>query len=119
MNPGWVYYEGYTRDLALRSVGPGWAALVNRVFDGLPAGVKIVQVKEKLGALTIYTEPPNDDVTLLVRDAMADSYNTCENCGALGFHRSGPNTITGRNYIRTLCDTCEQIYQTTGDEPWL
>lgn len=81
MEPGTVNYQGYTREVALRSVGPGWAGLVNEMFDNLPEGIKVVQVKEKLGRLVIYTDIPNVDVTARVRSLHTRSGHTCESCG--------------------------------------
>ncbi len=61
--PGNFYAKGYTREGALRSVGEGWAGLVNEAFDALEKltdHVVIDQVKEKYGGLRIYTSPYNE-----------------------------------------------------------
>lgn len=57
----YLYPDGYTRDEALRSVGPGWAELVGRAWDAV-ARVRgtVTQVKEKLGGLRVYYTIPRD-----------------------------------------------------------
>jgi hypothetical protein len=53
--PGDVVLEGYDLDLALRSVGPGWRGLVERVFAAKPEWLRVVQVKEKFAGLRVYS----------------------------------------------------------------
>ncbi len=55
---GFVIYDkqGYDIQLAKDSVGPGWASLIDKVFDAKPPDLRIVQVKEKYAGLRIYTD---------------------------------------------------------------
>ncbi len=94
---------GYDRDLARHSVGSGWASLIDEVFDlrdrDFPS-VRIVQVKEKWGALTVYTagdehdHPAFSEFLAAIRER---SYYVCEECGA-------PGVLRGGGWYRTLCD---------------
>jgi hypothetical protein len=91
--------RGYTLQEGLDSVGPGWAELVREVFAALPAGVVIVQVKEKFGQLRIYHEPYQLDFAAVIDAAEARSAIICEECGAPGtFDQSF-------HWIRVLCPT--------------
>ncbi len=97
---GHVNYKGYTREDALTSVGSGWAQLINRVFDKLASikgTVKIVQVKEKFGGLSIYTDYGNVELDKVIRDVGIESVQTCEQCGTAG-------KIRGGSWYKTLCD---------------
>lgn len=95
-----VNYKGYTREMALSSVGKGWAHLIHRVFDTLEnikGTVKIVQVKEKYAGLRVYTDYTNDELDKIVRDAELESLKTCEQCGQ-------PGKVRGRGWYYTSCD---------------
>lgn len=101
--PGWVISEngGYDRDLALASVGPGWASLINRVFDALERLGKpttIVQVKEKYGGLRIYTDNYVAEFEAIIQQAELESFAMCETCGEPGVLRNNDGW-----YI-TACD---------------
>ncbi|HKW13078.1 MAG TPA: hypothetical protein VJS69_01190 [Candidatus Krumholzibacteria bacterium] len=90
-----VKMEGYTRDQALAAVGKGWAPLVNKIFDQMPPGHRVVQVKEKLSKLRVYARC---DFDALLADLEEKSATICEDCGQPGKLRN----ITG--WMRTLCD---------------
>jgi hypothetical protein len=95
-----VSYKGYTRDMALNSVGPGWAALVNRIFDvmeRIKGTVKIVQVKEKYAGLRVYTDYVNDELQAVIREAERESFKICEECGK-------PGKVRGRGWYYTACE---------------
>lgn len=98
--PGFVVVTGYSRELALQSVGEGWASLVNEVFDrkesyGKP--ITISQVKEKYGGLRIYTNEFDDEFDQFLYDVEMRSFSICEDCGKAGQLRGG-------GWYRTLCD---------------
>lgn len=99
--PGWVDYNGYSREQALQSVGPGWAPLVNRVFDVIDEeklAVLVVQVKEKFGGLRIYAEGPDyERLAPTIFRVEAESYGLCEQCGNPGLLHD----VHG--WYRTLC----------------
>ena len=85
--PTSVTYDGYTRELALQSVGVGWAPLINEVFDKLETikgQIKIIQVKEKWGGLRIYTDYANEELDTVIRSAEERSYEICEVSGKPG-----------------------------------
>lgn len=109
VKPGWVVYNGYTRAMALRSVGPGWVPLVMRLWDWLEQTdpqAHVVQVKEKFGGLRVYIDfskhlPPGGHKPRY--DIEAESFRTCEWCGRPGEPRYD------RHWIKTLCDECRAI----------
>lgn len=96
-----VNYNGYTREYALSCVGPGWAHLVNRVFDVYDEidndQTKIVQVKEKYAGLRIYTSYSTEKLEAAIRAAERESYKTCEVCGK-------PGKTRGHGWIYAACD---------------
>jgi hypothetical protein len=67
--------------------------------------VVAIQVKEKFGGLRFYYEGGDEQIHGMVRMAESWAANTCETCGAPGKMRNG-------GWIRTLCDTHEEEYQT-------
>ena len=86
------------REEALESVGPGWASLINELYDALPQGVMVVQVKEKFGGLRFYTEPFDLIFSATVYEAEVRSLEICEECGEPG----SPKT-NSTYWIKTLC----------------
>lgn len=107
--PGEPFYtdEGYDRELAKLSVGPGWASLIDEAFDKLEELGKptiIVQVKEKYAGLRIYisgyeldSEHPVSQFERFLQDIERRSLQTCEQCGE-------PGEIRGTNTLYTACD---------------
>jgi hypothetical protein len=103
--------KGYTRDEAKASVGKGWRPLLDALYDWMylntaPASqqrdVRITQVKEKYGRLTIYASGSGVDMLFegkLDGLEMASSV-ICEACGAPG------KTRAARPWMLTLCDAC-------------
>jgi hypothetical protein len=113
--------------LAKASVGLGWHGILERLFAAKPEWIKVVQVKEKFGGLRFYLDdgtvrvdfigvgsievPAETDkfsadqavrlqgFRLMVREAEAESYTVCENCGA-------PGKPEGLRWISTLCPPC-------------
>ncbi len=79
----------------------GWRDIVHRLYASIEAvspGHKILQIKEKFGGLRYYVAVDNyADVEALIRDAEAESFMTCEDCGQ-------PCTVTENGWISTLCD---------------
>jgi hypothetical protein len=108
MIPAYVHEVGYTRLLAKSSVGPGWAKLIDKVFDkleDLTSGSgqilltpRIVQVKEKFGGLRIYTSGEgNHPIDDFVYEIEIESFTICETCGK-------PGSLRGGSWYKTLCD---------------
>ncbi|MCA1777618.1 MAG: hypothetical protein LC676_19005 [Loktanella sp.] len=67
----------------------GWYPLLERLFSDVDAirreddltGIKVLQVKQKLGGLRIYVQRGNDRVHERLRQAEAEALETCESCG--------------------------------------
>jgi len=100
---GFVIYDqqGYDLQLAKDSVGPGWASLIEKVFDAKPPGLRIVQVKEKYAGLRIYTDRSDKQFDDLLFDIQNESLTICEECGKPGLVRDG-------GWWTTLCDEHSQ-----------
>jgi hypothetical protein len=88
------------------NVLPGWVPLVDElhaeVLD-LDPNVVVDQVKEKFGGLRYYfstgvSSEIEQQITLLVDAAEAQSFEICEVCGAPGELRRD------RGWLKTLCD---------------
>lgn len=94
---GLVHESGYTLEMALNSVGRGWALLVKEAFLNKMPNVMIVQVKEKFGGLRIYSDRCSDKYHQLLHDIEMRSLQTCEVCGNPGEPRMG-------GWIKTLCE---------------
>ena len=86
--PTYVIHEGYDRELALQSVGDGWASLVNELFDFMEQqkinNVRIVQVNEKWGGLRVYTDMVHDKVDAKITELGKRSFSICEVSGEAG-----------------------------------
>lgn len=90
--------------------GDGWFDLIWKLCEDiekmLPTMVSIpeepfevVQVKEKFGGLRFYVTNANSEILDRISKAEAESYKTCEVCGAPG----QPNNA---GWITTLCEKC-------------
>lgn len=101
VHPTSVSYKGYTKNLALSSVGVGWASLIHEIFDFIEqnkiTNVRIIQVKEKYGGLRIYTDFIHDVLDKKIQDAEVHSFTICEECGA-------PGQLRGGSWYNTLCE---------------
>lgn len=85
--------------------GDGW---YNLLFDSLskiiniaPDNFEIVQIKEKFGRLTIYSDNSTEQIDDIISKAEKASQSICEICGA-------PGKLSKGNWILTLCETCEK-----------
>lgn len=85
----------------------GWRDIVHRLYASIEAvspGHKILQIKEKFGGLRYYVAVDNyADVDALIRDAEAESFMTCEDCGQPGTLR------IDRVWRSTLCDEHDAV----------
>ena len=100
--PGMVDYAGYTLEDAKGCVGKGWHKLLEVVWEALdPKRHKVIQVKEKWGCLRIYVDGTNMYFEGYLDGICAVSRFLCEECGEAGELRS-------RDWIRTLCNACNQ-----------
>jgi len=123
--PGFVISCGYDLPLAQASVGPGWADLVVQAFDALPFGIRITQIKEKFGVLTIHASDSGQPLKRRTSDVidprmsefneklveLADaSRQICEFCGA-----PGEITGAGGGWLKTACPDCAAIRAEKGN----
>jgi hypothetical protein len=85
-----------SREDAKSCVGPGWALLIDAIYDRLPEDAHVLQVKEKWGGLRFYVDGTSELLNF-IDEMEARSLQTCEVCGQPGKPREG-------GWIRTLCD---------------
>ncbi len=92
------------RDVARKSVGPGWAGLIHEAYDLIdlsrPFGVSVTQVKEKYGTLRIYISSASTIFFDALEEICDKSAITCEDCGNPGYTR------WHLGWVRTICDRC-------------
>ena len=91
--------------------GKGWWPLIERVtaaIDSFNAAhpespVEVSQIKQKFGGLRIYHHNVPEDIRLLIDEAVAASWHTCEKCGStIGI------TTNLKGYRHTLCPDCRK-----------
>lgn len=61
----------------------------------------VLQVKEKLGGLRIYTDKSCETINALIDSAQKNAARTCELCGNSGSRRESES-----GWLMTLCDEC-------------
>lgn len=90
-------------------VGPGWHRLLDHLAAklGETAGpdLRVTQIKEKWGYLTVYLDGEKPEDRKIVADVEEQSGLTCERCGEPGF-RCSTGSCSGvqpHYWIRTLC----------------
>jgi hypothetical protein len=110
--PGATTYTGYAG-----YVRPGWIPILDRLAPDLVAlgwDRTLDQVKQKFGGLRFYIsrrsrEPLSPDaisaITRRIDEATAESFRTCEVCGAPG--RTGNPGQLG--WLTTLCFRCFEV----------
>lgn len=82
---------------AKKSVGYGWSKLLEEIYEILPEGAYILQIKEKFGGLRFYVENVPESVQEFIWEKENESGSICEVCGKEGQPRDG-------GWIKTLCD---------------
>jgi hypothetical protein len=90
-----------TRENIKLMVGPGWAKLLDEVYDRLEKfpDSYISQIKEKWGRLRIYVFGVDEATLDFIDDIEERSGMVCEKCGKVGKLRTG-------GWLKTLCDEC-------------
>jgi hypothetical protein len=102
MLPEWFCRErsfflmNMSREDARSCVGPGWASLIDAIYDRLPEDAYILQVKEKWGGLRFYVDGTSELLDF-ISEMENKSLEMCEVCGQPGKPREG-------GWIRTLCE---------------
>ena len=92
-------------------VEKGWWPILERLLPQLKAAhVKNIDlIKEKFGGLRVYLKYPSehDDEAAwqFLQEAVAESYRTCEYCGAPGTVRDQPRGLV---WIKVRCDPCQE-----------
>lgn len=86
------------RTAAKEMVGPGWAGLLDVLYNAMPDGVVVSTVKEKFGCLRVYADGGPANFEQLIEDLEKLSALICKRCGKLGGRRSVGGWIT------TLCE---------------
>ncbi|GIO35720.1 hypothetical protein J41TS12_05810 [Paenibacillus antibioticophila] len=90
-------------------IGDGWYNLICDLFSeieelyrakGLEISLEFAQIKQKFGALTIYTYKTLPEVYDLIRKFQARSLEVCEKCADRGRLRKQVG------WWITLCDSC-------------
>ena len=90
--------------------GNGWKKLITECFielDALNIRIRILQVNEKSGGLSIYYDlngADNVKVEKVVRKYITQAYKTCESCGSI--ENVSTKAITGYRDISTQCEKC-------------
>lgn len=87
----------------------GWYPLLDRLFSNIDdirrdddlTGIKVTQVKQKLGELRVYVHRGNERISDRIRQAEAEALATCEECGGSSL---GIRSISG--YVTNACDPC-------------
>jgi hypothetical protein len=107
---GMVLDTGYDLTLAKNSVGKGWHKLLDAVFAAKPTEVKVVQVKEKFGVLTIYwdgPEPENDDIADVVVDPMVPAPFLSFRPGTPKGYKAFANLVSAAEEVSArICEDC-------------
>lgn len=112
--PYLVNHDGTPYDFSY-DVGSGWGDILRNAFKQIAevyekAGAdfsefSVGQIKEKFGALRIYTGALDADVAdqvyKIIDEAETESCRTCEWCG-------NPGKARGGGWIKTLCDDCNK-----------
>jgi hypothetical protein len=110
--PGATTYTGYAG-----YVRPGWISILDRLAEDLVAlgwDRTLHQVKQKFGGLSFYVgrrdpmplgKEAHDAIDRRIDEARAESFKTCEECGAPG--RTGNPGESG--WLMTLCSRCFEV----------
>lgn len=100
------FFGNVEREYALQCVGPGWAILINHLYDVKPEDTVVEQVKEKFGGLRFYTSATTLEFAEQIEQAEAKSNHICEQCGA-------PGSFDNRfHWIKVLCNKHKKVRTT-------
>ena len=75
----------------------GWYGIIDDMLATMSNNIKVVQIKEKFGALRVYIEPYDAYTQGIIDMAETLSKHTCERCGKPGELR--PDL----GWVKTLC----------------
>jgi hypothetical protein len=88
-----------SRKQAKLMVGPGWAGLLDKLYDKKPRSVHVTQVKEKFGTLRFYVSSCLSDFADFIAEVEKESASVCEQCGKAG-------EVRNLSWVLTLCEDC-------------
>ncbi len=91
-------------------VGKGWRDIIVSYLPRLSKTVKennlnyrILQVKEKFGSLSIYSDGYYDQTDFIIDQIEEDCSKNCEKCG-------NPGTFKADGWYRVTCSECEKEF---------
>lgn len=99
-------------DMMMSEVPPGWETIVRKALlklASLEEGIKILQVKEKFGALRVYYMPYSEHADEIIREAEQECSQACDVCGQSG-------TRTYGTWIRVLCDNHRKEFDNVDED---
>jgi len=99
----------YKREWAKQAVGPGWAKLIDKIYDRLPEDCHISQVKSKWGGLRFYVHGVDEETQNFIASVERESTSICEVCGRLG------KPCDNNGWIETLCNVCQGKKEEEGE----
>ncbi len=88
-------------------IGKGWLPLVDPILlkieelNSHGANIKIEQIKEKWGMLSVYLSDYPDELEIMIKAAEEQSTHTCMNCG-----KPAQRVWGNQSWIYTLCPEC-------------
>lgn len=102
------------RQISRVEIGDGWHSIFEKLCEELTeiGGIRILQVKEKFAALTVYVYPQPDAAFEAISRAYKASKETCEFCGSPGVQ------VSNGYWIKTLCEPCHKKWL-DGYRPWM
>jgi len=89
------------RDTAKSCVGKGWSKLIDILYDAMPEGTEVTQVKEKWGQLRFYTGGTTEQFLDLIEVMSWASELICEKCGKSG-------QLLRHGWWKTQCEECRE-----------
>jgi len=76
---------------------------IEKILNELNSDIRAEQIKEKFAGLAFYTNHYNKEINDLIKEAVKNSYKTCEWCGAEGFLSDNYHW-----WKKTLCKDCHE-----------
>ncbi len=114
-----LYSEPYLYGDGVMRCGSGWWDILERLSAKLekliwaerdPSPYRARCVKEKFGTLRFYLSRETPEMSQAIAAAEAESAHTCEHCGE-------PGTLRGKGWVRTLCDSCQDVAEREKAKP--
>lgn len=100
INEGIRFSRPMTIEQVSKSVYPGWENLICSMLEDLFQlgwDGRLLQIKEKFGALRVYLDKSNDVLNARVLQAESESYKSCRDCGE-------PGKLRSEGWLKVVCD---------------